>query len=115
MWSRSKKRCWYVFKIDSASVLVVLDLVDSQFSVGFKDFVGFLILDETGILLDKLENLLNDFKIFFEYVIKHPLIYAPTSEEPCVFEVDEMAAGFSLGKIEDMLQVRNAQFFVEHQ
>jgi hypothetical protein len=81
--------------------LVILDLVDSQFSVGFKDFVGFLILDETGILLDKLENLLNDFKIFFEDVIKHPLIYSSASEKPGIFEVNQMPAGFGLGEIKN--------------
>jgi hypothetical protein len=76
-----------------------LDLIDGQFSVGFEDFVGLLIFDETGIFLDKLENLLNDFNVFLKDIIKDPLIYPSASEKSGIFEANEVSARFGLGKI----------------
>jgi hypothetical protein len=69
------------FQEKLASVLVVFNLIASQFSVGFQDFVSLLVFGQVCILLDQLENLLQDFEVFFQDVVKHPLVYPSTSEE----------------------------------
>jgi hypothetical protein len=104
-----------IFQGELSSILVVLNFINGKFSVGFENFEGLLVFEQIGILLDKLENLLNDFDVFLQNVIKHPLVHTPTSEQSSIFEVNQMPAGFGLGEIKNQFQIRNTQLFIEHQ
>jgi hypothetical protein len=110
-----KEEMGVFFQENLLSVGVVFDLVFGKFPVGLKYHKNLLISDKVWVLLDKLENLLDDFLCLVQDVIKNPLIHAPAAEQSGIFEVNEVPTGFGLGKIKDMLQVGDAEFLVLEQ
>lgn len=74
-----KEEMGVFFQENLLSVGVVFDLVFGKFPVGLKYHKNLLISDKVWVLLDKLENLLDDFLRFIQDVVKNPLIYTPTT------------------------------------
>jgi hypothetical protein len=100
------------FQENLLSVGVVFDLVFGKFPVGLKYHKNLLISDKVWVLLDKLENLLDDFLCLVQDVVKNPLVHASATEQSGILEINEVPTRFGLSEIEDMLEVGYAQFLV---
>jgi hypothetical protein len=102
-------------KGDLLSVGVVFDLVFGEFPVGLQYLKNLLVADKVWILLDKLENLLDNFLCLVQDIVENPLVHPSASQQAGILQVDQMAAGLGLREIEDMLEVGDAQFLVLEQ
>ena len=94
----------------SSAVLPLLQLlpVSGQFPVRIQGFEIFKIFQQDRIPAQVFHHLTDHIHHLFLDGIKYPLVFMAGINDSAVFQVGEVPGCFSLGKVQDLLEVGNA-------